>query len=92
MDATALDLPEQSMDLLFSSKFAHELSPQDIRAVMTEAHRLLRPGGLMLHMELPPNDSLVHYATAVTGEQLAFSDKTGRLTDGVQWYGFGAWK
>ena len=147
MDATALDLPEQSMDLVFSSMFLHELSPQDIRAVMTEAHRLLRPGGLMLHMELPPNDSLApydafyldwdahynnepfykafrdqnfaqlcvdagfskdkllqlitpqytymdtaDYAAAVSAEQLAFSDKTGRLTDGIQWYGFGAWK
>jgi hypothetical protein len=31
------------------------------------------------------------YAEAVNQEQ-GFSDKTGRFAEGIQWFGFGAWK
>ena len=61
MNATALSFPDNSMDIVFSSMFLHELPAKDLRKVMEEAHRVLRPGGLMLHMELPPNDSLSPY-------------------------------
>mgnify|MGYP003887160993 CR=1 FL=1 len=54
-DARAVPLPDASQDLLFSSMFLHELPEADIRAVYGECRRLLRPGGLMLHYELPPN-------------------------------------
>jgi ubiquinone/menaquinone biosynthesis C-methylase UbiE len=145
-NATALPYEDDSFDVVFSSMFLHELSLKDIRAVFAEAHRVLRPGGLMLHMELPPNDALQpydafyldwdayynnepfykafrdqnltalreeagftpdkhlqfitpqysllsdeEYAEAVKEEQ-GFSDKTGRFADGIQWFGFGAWK
>jgi ubiquinone/menaquinone biosynthesis C-methylase UbiE len=60
-DARAVPLPDASQDLVFSSMFLHELPVADIRAVMREAHRLLRPGGLMLHYELPPNEALSPY-------------------------------
>jgi len=145
-NAAALPYEDNSFDVVFSSMFLHELSVKDIRAVFAEAHRVLRPGGLMLHMELPPNDSLEpydafyldwdayynnepfykafrdqdfkalreeagfsadnhlqfitpqystlsdsEYAEAVNQEQ-GFSDKTGRFAEGIQWFGFGAWK
>ncbi len=61
MDARTLDFPDQSFDLVFSSMFLHELSLKDIDAVMLEARRVLRPGGLMLHMELPPNPQMAPY-------------------------------
>ncbi len=61
MDARTLDFPDQSFDLVFSSMFLHELSLKDIDAVMQEARRVLRPGGLMLHMELPPNPQMAPY-------------------------------
>lgn len=60
-DATRVPLPDASQDLVFSSMFLHELPVEDIRAVLAEAHRLLRPGGLMLHYELPPNEALSAY-------------------------------
>jgi ubiquinone/menaquinone biosynthesis C-methylase UbiE len=60
-NATAVPLPDASQDLVFSSMFLHELPVADIRAVLGEAHRLLRPGGLMLHYELPPNAALSAY-------------------------------
>lgn len=60
-DATRTPFPDASFDLVFSSMFLHELPKADIRAVFREAHRLLRPGGLMLHYELPPNAKLSPY-------------------------------
>jgi SAM-dependent methyltransferase len=50
-----------SFDVVFSSMFLHELAPAAIKRVFAEAHRLLRPGGLMIHMELPPNDQMNAY-------------------------------
>jgi ubiquinone/menaquinone biosynthesis C-methylase UbiE len=148
MDAEALKFPDGSFDLVFSSMFLHELSKQTRVAFFREAHRLLRPGGLLLNMELPPNsdmgpfegfyldwdcyynkepyykgfrdedlralvraggftdDSYLQFVTpsigiygadavhdAATADPLAVNDETtGRLADGVKWFGFGAWK
>ncbi len=57
-DATALPYPDASFDLVYSSMFLHELPLKDIRKVFAEARRVLKPGGLMLHYELPPNNQL----------------------------------
>ncbi len=60
-DARSTGFPDASFDLVFSSMFLHELPLKDIAAVFAEAHRLLRPGGLMLHYELPPNGAMAAY-------------------------------
>jgi len=60
-DARATGFEDGSFDLVFSSMFLHELPLKDIRAVFAEAKRLLRPGGLMLHYELPPNGQMEPY-------------------------------
>jgi SAM-dependent methyltransferase len=42
-------------DVVCSSFFLHEHSTAVTRRVFREARRLLRPGGIMVHMELPPD-------------------------------------
>ncbi len=149
MLADDLAYPDASFDLVFSSMFLHELSAKTRAKTLREAHRVLRPGGLMLHMELPPNSQMgpfegfyldwdSHYnaepfykgyrdeeprelcaaagfapdsylqfvvpSIGIYGEQ-AIADRvalqeptvtdqetTGRLAEGVQWFGFGAWR
>jgi ubiquinone/menaquinone biosynthesis C-methylase UbiE len=61
MDATSLAFPDASFDVVFSSMFLHELSVKDIKRFFAEAHRVLRPGGLLVNMELPPNQALEPY-------------------------------
>ncbi len=61
MDATELKYPDASFDVVFTSMFLHELSLRDIRRFMAEAHRVLRPGGMLVNMELPPNQELAPY-------------------------------
>ena len=144
--AEALGFDDASFDVVFSSMFLHELPLKSIRAFLAEAYRVLKPGGIMLHMELPPNDALAPYdafyldwdgdynnepyyktfrdqnyrelcATAgfaddaffeavmprytyvaeadfaaAIGKDATFDEDTGRLSDVIEWYGFGARK
>jgi len=60
-DARTTGFADASFDLVFSSMFLHELPARDIDAVFAEARRLLRPGGLLLHYELPPNRAVAPY-------------------------------
>lgn len=61
MDATALGFEDGSFDVMFSSQFLHELSLKDIAQYFKEAFRVLKPGGLLITMELPPNKLLAPY-------------------------------
>lgn len=143
----ALPFEDASFDLLFSSMVLHELPEKAIRRSFAEAFRVLRPGGLMLHMELPPNQGMEAYDSfyldwdsyynkepfykafrdmapeqvcaeagfandnfvsfvipslalqgedairaAVAQEGAAVNSDTGRLSDKIQWFVFGAWK
>ncbi len=148
MNAESLGFPDASFDLVFTSMFLHELSAKTRAAFFKEAYRLLRPGGLLLNMELPPNNQMGAFegfyldwdcyynvepfykgyrdedpralcraggfadtdylqfvvpSIGIYGDQAVAEaaatdpldvnqETTGRLADGVQWFGFGAWK
>lgn len=52
-NAEALDFPDGHFDLIVSSFFFHEISSNAMGNVLRECRRLLRPGGMMVHQELP---------------------------------------
>ena len=142
----ALPYSDNSVDVVFSSMFLHELPTPIIKAFFNEAHRVLKPGGALINMELPPNDALGAYdafyldwdcfynnepfykdfrdlsysglcsdagfaeqdffqATMprftyvseaefaqASGAEATFDADTGRLSDTITWYAFGAQK
>jgi ubiquinone/menaquinone biosynthesis C-methylase UbiE len=55
-DVEQLDIEPGSVDIVISAMFFHETSTKALRAILTKAHTLLKPGGLMLHMEQPNFD------------------------------------
>jgi ubiquinone/menaquinone biosynthesis C-methylase UbiE len=56
-----LPYEDNTVDVVFSSMFLHELPTHQINAFFGEAHRVLTPGGVLINMELPPNDALGAY-------------------------------
>jgi ubiquinone/menaquinone biosynthesis C-methylase UbiE len=54
-NAEAMDYPDGHFDLIVSSFFFHEVPVPATRRILKECHRLLAPGGMMAHMELPPH-------------------------------------
>jgi SAM-dependent methyltransferase len=49
------DFPDGHFDLIVSSFFLHEISVPATKRVLKECFRLLAPGGIVAHMELPPH-------------------------------------
>jgi ubiquinone/menaquinone biosynthesis C-methylase UbiE len=52
-NAEGTDFADGSFDLVLSHIVLHETSKSALSRVLAECRRLLRPGGLMLHLEIP---------------------------------------
>jgi ubiquinone/menaquinone biosynthesis C-methylase UbiE len=149
MCADELAFEDESFDVVWSSMFLHELSKKQRAKAFEEAYRVLKPGGLVVHMELPPNEQMGAFdgfyldwdsyynnepyykgyrdevprelctragfgedgffefvvpSVGIYGEQAVIEaatgdrvegvgqETTGRLAEGVMWYGYGAFK
>lgn len=53
-DATRTDFPDGHFDLIASSILFHETSAKALPAILRECYRLLSPGGIAVHGDLPP--------------------------------------
>lgn len=59
-DATRTGLPDCSVDLLTSTMLLHEMPEYAVRQLIAEAGRLVRPGGMVAHLDfLPPEEPLL---------------------------------
>jgi SAM-dependent methyltransferase len=53
-NAEQTTFPDEYFDLVCSTLLLHELPEPAIRNVIMESYRLLRPGGICAHLDLPP--------------------------------------
>lgn len=51
--AERTNFPDQSFDLVYSCVMFHETSNEAVRNILAESKRLLRPGGIAVHLEVP---------------------------------------
>ena len=56
MSAEETTFPDDHFDLVVSHILLHETSGKAMPRVFAETHRVLAPGGLMIHADLPPFD------------------------------------
>lgn len=61
MNAEAMAFEDESFDLIVSCILFHETAPSAIPTIIKECHRVLKPGGLMLHLETPRSFDLEPY-------------------------------
>jgi len=57
-NAERTDFPDESFDFVYSCVLLHETSKAATRKIFAECHRLLRPGGVVIHCEVPPMEGL----------------------------------
>ena len=53
-NAESTNFEDNSFDLIVSHILLHETSQKAIQNIVAECHRLLKPGGIMIHAETPP--------------------------------------
>jgi ubiquinone/menaquinone biosynthesis C-methylase UbiE len=67
-DAADTGLDDKSVDVVTSTMMLHEMPPSHIRAILTEAGRVLAPGGLSIHLDFMSEDDpftrYIHYGHA----------------------------
>jgi len=61
MDGAHLNFEDDSFDIVWSAMVLHEMPTQEVLKLFKESYRVLKPGGLMLHMELPLNADVEPY-------------------------------
>ena len=62
-NAETLDFEDNSFDLVVSHILLHETSSAAIKNIIRECHRVLKPGGMMLHVETPPYEGMSPFDT-----------------------------
>ncbi len=58
-NAESTDFEAGSFDVVVSHIMLHETSKSALVRILKECHRLLRPGGLMLHLEIPRGKTVI---------------------------------
>jgi len=74
-NAEATPYPDASFDLITSVIMLHETSNRSLPAIFAECHRLLKPGGIMLHIDQPRLDDADAYATFLQENETFYNNE-----------------
>jgi len=81
-DASRLDVPSRTIDYHVSNQVFEHVPPQDIRAILAEANRVLKDGGLCVH-RVDFTDHFSHSDASISAIHfLQFSDNRWRKYSG----------
>ncbi len=74
-NAEETDFEEGSFDLVVSHILLHETSQKAMPRIFKECHRLLKPGGLMIHADLPPFDNMDAYTQLILDNETWYNNE-----------------
>jgi SAM-dependent methyltransferase len=84
MNAEHTSFPDGHFDLIVSCLFFHETSNRALRAILAECRRLLAPGGLMAHLDVPQHqDSEMFQSVLLEWEEWNNNENFARLMKGM---------
>lgn len=74
-DASKLEFEDNSFDLVVSHILLHETSGKAMPEIFKECYRILKPGGLMIHADLPPFGDMDAYAQLILDNETYYNNE-----------------
>jgi len=74
-DASKLDYEDNSFDLVVSHILLHETSGKAMPEIFKECYRILRPGGMMIHADLPPFGDMDAYQQFILDNETYYNNE-----------------
>ena len=74
-NAESTGFEDGSFDLIVSHILLHETSGKAMPAIIHECHRLLKPGGIMIHADLPPFDLMDPFTQFILDNETWFNNE-----------------
>ncbi|PVX30714.1 class I SAM-dependent methyltransferase [Sphingomonas pokkalii] len=75
MNAERTDFEDGSFDLIVSHILLHETSGKAMPKIFAECHRLLAPGGYMIHADLPPFDLMDPFTQFILDNETYYNNE-----------------
>ncbi|MET0365821.1 MAG: class I SAM-dependent methyltransferase [Sphingobium sp.] len=75
MNAEKTSFEDESFDLIVSHIMLHETSGKAMPQIFKECHRLLKPGGLMIHADLPPFDLMDPFTQFILDNETYYNNE-----------------
>lgn len=74
-NAELTDYEDGSFDVVVSHILLHETSQKAMPKIFSECHRLLKPGGIMIHADLPPFDGMDAYTQLILDNETWYNNE-----------------
>ena len=74
-DASNLNYEDNSFDLVVSHILLHETSGKAMPKIFDECYRILKPGGLMIHADLPPFENMDAYTQLILDNETYYNNE-----------------